>query len=100
MRRPPVHATLALLLAAAFASPAAAAGPDPSTADRETLTGVLEAYYLDDFPAKGDRAAPDDLRSADRLRWSLRTAGGIVRVDFPGQGPRRLSGATVTLTGT
>lgn len=98
MRRPPLQAILALLLAAAFASPAAAAGPAGASTDgRETLTGVLEAYYLDDFPPRGD--AQGDAHATDRLRWSLRTADGTVRVDFPGQGPRRLSGATVTLIG-
>ena len=49
MRRPTLHAILALLLVAVFAAPVEAASAVP--AGRETLTGTLEALYVDDLHA-------------------------------------------------
>lgn len=89
MRRPTLHAILALLLVAAFAAPVEAAGA--ATHGRETLTGTLEAYYVD---------APRQHQQGDDLGYDLRTEHGTVAVDFPGRGPRRLIGAKVSLTGT
>ena len=89
MRRPTLHAILALVLVAVFAAPAAAASP--AEAGRETLTGTLEALYVDDLHAPG---------ATDVVQFDLRTEHGTVPVAFPGRGPRRLSGAKVTLTGT
>ena len=89
MRRPTLHAILALVLVAVFAAPVAAASP--ADAGRETLTGTLEALYVDDLHAPG---------ATDVVQFDLRTEHGTVPVAFPGRGPRRLSGAKVTLTGT
>ena len=85
MRRPTLHAILALLLVAAFAAPVEAAGA--ATHGRETLTGTLEAYYVD---------APRQHQQGDDLGYDLRTEHGTVAVDFPGRGPRRLIGAKVS----
>ena len=87
MRRPTLQILLALLLAAAFAAPVEAATAGAPA--RESLTGVLEAAYLDDFKA-----------GHDTQRFDLRTDHGTVRLDFPGRGPQRLVGAVVTVTGT
>ncbi len=70
---------------------AAAAGPANGQANRETVTGVLEAYYIDDFDGSDGHDGP---------RYDLRTAAGTIPVRFAGGGPRRLVGSKVTLTGT
>ena len=89
MRRPTLHAILALLVVAVFAAPAQAAGAaadgqrDP---DRDAR-GVL-------------RRRPPGARRGRRPALDLRTEHGTVPVDFAGRGPRRLIGAKVALTGT
>jgi chitodextrinase len=89
MRRPTLHAALAVVLVVVCPAPVAAASASP--AGRETLTGTLEALYVDGLQAAG---------STDEVEFDLRTARGTVPVQFPGRGPRRLSGAKVTLSGT
>ena len=93
MRRPTLPAVLALLLIGALVAPAGAAGAGPGTgqANRETVTGVLEAYYVDDFDGSDGHDGP---------RFDLRTATGTIPVRFPGRGPLRLIGSKVTVTGT
>ena len=89
MRRPTLPAVIALLLIGALVAPAGAAAAGPSNG--ETVTGVLQAYYVDDFDSRGDD---------DTLHYDLRTASGTIPVRFPGRGPVRLVGSKVTLTGT
>ena len=89
MPRPTLPAAIALLLISALMAPAGAAGA--GQANRETVTGVLEAYYVDDF---------DGHDADDGPQFDLRTADGTIPVRFAGRGPTRLVGSRVTLTGT
>ena len=86
MRRHVLQPLIALALAALFAAPVAAV--EPGGASRETLTGTLDALYVETF----QEAHP-------RPRFELRTKTGSIPVAFADGSPEDLAGAKVKLTG-
>ncbi len=89
--RSPMRSTLRVLLAsllvAAFAAPVAAASSGGAT--QETISGVLEAIHVDEFAT-----------GREREDYALRTAHGVIPLEFADGGPDGDGGATVTVTGT
>ena len=86
MRRHVLQPLIALALAALFAAPVAAV--EPGGASRETLTGTLDALYVETF----HEAHPGP-------RFELRTKAGSIPVAFADGSPEDLAGAKVKLTG-
>ncbi len=85
--RSSVQTLAAILLAATFVAPVAAATPGGAT--QETLSGVLEAVHVDEFST-----------GREREDYLLRTPGGMIPLEFADGGPDGYGGATVTVTGT
>ena len=85
--RSTLQALAAILLAATFAAPVAAATPGGAT--EETLTGILEAVHVDEFET-----------GREREDYLLRTSRGLIPLAFADGGPDGYGGATVTVTGT
>ena len=86
MRRHVLQPLIALALAALFAAPVAAV--EPGGASRETLTGTLDALYVETFH-----------ESHPGPRFELRTKTGSIPVAFANGSPEDLAGAKVKLTG-
>ncbi len=86
MRRHVLQPLIALALAALFAAPVAAV--EPGGASRETLTGTLDALYVETFH-----------ESHPGPRFELRTKAGSIPVAFADGSPEDLAGAKVKLTG-
>ena len=85
--RSTLQVILAILLAAVFVAPVAAAGP--GGAGQETVSGILEAVHVDEFAT-----------GREREDYSLRTSHGVIPLEFADGGPDGYGGATVTVTGT
>ncbi|MHB8891351.1 MAG: hypothetical protein ACYC65_04825 [Candidatus Limnocylindrales bacterium] len=85
--RSTLQALLALLIAATFAAPVAAATPGGAT--QETLSGILEAVHVDEFAT-----------GREREDYLLRTSRGLIPLEFADGGPDGFGGAAVTVTGT
>ena len=81
------QALAAALLAVAVIAPVDAAAPGGSA--QETITGVLETVHVDALDT-----------GLEHEEFTLRSAGRVTRLEFPGDGPVELTGATVTLAGT
>ena len=86
MHRHVLQPLIALALAALFAAPVAAV--EPGGASRETLTGTLDALYVETFH-----------ESHPGPRFELRTKAGSIPVAFADGSPEDLAGAKVKLTG-
>jgi len=86
MRRPVLQTVLAVALAAVFVAPVSAV--EAGGADKETLSGVLEALYIETFK----ESHPEE-------QYELRTNTGNVSLDFADGGPAGLAGATIEVTG-
>ena len=84
--RSTLRVLLASLLVAAFAAPVAAASSGGAT--QETISGVLEAIHVDEFAT-----------GREREDYALRTAHGVIPLEFADGGPDGDGGATVTVTG-
>lgn len=86
MRRPVLPSILALALAALFVAPVSAI--EPGGAANETLTGTLDALYVETFH-----------ESHPREQFELRTRTGSIPLAFADGGPEDLAGAKVKVTG-
>jgi outer membrane biosynthesis protein TonB len=85
--RSTLQVILAVLLAAVFVAPVAAAGPGGAT--QETISGVLEAVHVDEFAT-----------GREHEEYSLRTSHGVIPLEFADGGPDGFGGASVTVTGS
>ncbi|HEY3335038.1 MAG TPA: zinc-dependent metalloprotease family protein [Candidatus Limnocylindrales bacterium] len=86
MRRPVLQSILALSLAAVFAAPVDAV--EPGGAAKESLTGTLDALFVETFREVHPRE-----------RYELRTRTGSIPLAFADGGPDGLAGAKVKVTG-
>ena len=97
MRRSTLQTILALALAVLFVAPVSAV--EPGGAEQETISGTLQAMWIESFEAHEGEVGDEHADERAREHYELRTNVAVIPLAFADGGPQGLGGAKVEVTG-